>query len=342
MGSDKKLVLCDFWYADELPALTVPFEPYARERLGHWAVPFLKIPPLRAMALLWLGRKFDAVAPNWYRGGRFACFLQSLTGRKCLILLECIDYGVEAKGPLTRFLYRILFQPFMGAALRRSVAGLQVLTCRERDLFKTRYGLSAQAITLITWPLKGWLKPQAAVKPAQGYYVFSSGRSACDWETLFKAAEIGGWALKIACSTKDLGLVKALNARGTVDVQCEVSLAEHDAYVAGAQLYVLCLQEQYKSSGQVRLAACIEAGVPVVASDVRGLEGYLVDGVSAAVVPPKNPEALAKRVAALLADPEARADLTRRAREYADGYTRADYFRAVEGFVRDALARAEP
>jgi glycosyltransferase involved in cell wall biosynthesis len=61
------------------------------------------------------------------------------------------------------------------------------------------------------------------------------------------------------------------------------------------------------------------AARPLVATDVPGCREIARPGVNALLVPPRDPVALARALAALLDDPEARARLGRRGREIAVG-----------------------
>jgi glycosyltransferase involved in cell wall biosynthesis len=58
----------------------------------------------------------------------------------------------------------------------------------------------------------------------------------------------------------------------------------------------------YEPFGIVPLEA-MACGVPVVAAAVGGLTDTVVDGVTGVHVPPRRPDALARAVSALLADP---------------------------------------
>jgi glycosyltransferase involved in cell wall biosynthesis len=54
---------------------------------------------------------------------------------------------------------------------------------------------------------------------------------------------------------------------------------------------------------------CMAAGTPLVATDVGGLPEVVEDGRTGRLVPPRDPQALADAIAALLADPAQRAEL---------------------------------
>ncbi len=75
----------------------------------------------------------------------------------------------------------------------------------------------------------------------------------------------------------------------------------------------------YESFGMVALEA-MACGCPVVASSVGGLTTTIQDGVTGHLVPEGDPAALAERLAALLADDEARARLGREAARWAEAH----------------------
>jgi glycosyltransferase involved in cell wall biosynthesis len=83
----------------------------------------------------------------------------------------------------------------------------------------------------------------------------------------------------------------------------------------------------YEPFGIVPLEA-MACGVPVVAGAVGGLTDTVVDGITGALVPPKQPVALAKAIRKLLADPAARK---------AYGFAAADRVRARYSWDRIAV-----
>jgi glycosyltransferase involved in cell wall biosynthesis len=77
-----------------------------------------------------------------------------------------------------------------------------------------------------------------------------------------------------------------------------------------------------------------QGGVPIVASDVIGLHGYL-DKSGAVLVPPGDYTALRDAVNALLDDPQRREELRNAARER--GGTMPDYLDRINSLVMAAL-----
>jgi glycosyltransferase involved in cell wall biosynthesis len=93
------------------------------------------------------------------------------------------------------------------------------------------------------------------------------------------------------------------------------------------------------SQGHVRLCDAVDAGVPVVASRTRSLEGYVEDGRTAVLVDPGDAGALRLAVDGLLSDPAGRERLAQAAFERAAAWTWPDYLAAIEAFGRRADQR---
>lgn len=321
-------LLVDFWYASELKDIATPFQ--RRQRSGLLGK---LIQPLSALSILRGAGSFDYVAPNWYEWGRLVVVLNALLPRpRPVMLFEVIDYSVVSRNDWKGWLYRLFVRTALGPAMRRTVTFIHVMTEYEHTSFARLYGLDDDVIHVIPWPLLGWVKAadSALQSPAPGRdYVFSSGRASCDWPTLFAAARDQGWRLVVVCSRSDLALVQSLNERVGARILSEISKDEHDSLLAGAAVCVISLREDHKSAGQVRLGAAIELDIPVVASEVDGLKGYLLHGVNALAFPAGDPSALRHHVGRLLADTEARRALTVSARTSSEGYDRSAYFREL-------------
>lgn len=335
---DNDHVLFDFWYYSELGDIAVPFERYAEEKVGpRFARFLLHISVLRALLLIWLGRDFPLIAPDWPRYGRLICVLQAILRSRKLVIFQCVDIDVRKKGPIIAAAILFIYKYVIGPCMRASVAAVQVLTDRERQIFVARYGLPEDVLHTVRWPL-GWFfelyHPTGATRDG---YVLASGHSASDWKTLFEAAHSGNWPLVVVCSGEDLSRVTALNKNGRATVFSEVPRVEHQRLLEGAAIYALCLKESWKSAGQIRLSESIAVGAPVVASDVIGLEGYLIDGVTAIAVEAGHPAALARAIEYLMNEPERRNALAVVAKQYAARFTRQDYFSALRQLLSRCL-----
>jgi glycosyltransferase involved in cell wall biosynthesis len=218
------------------------------------------------------------------------------------------------------------------------MAGAQVMTAWERDEYIAAYGLDANSLHLVRWPLReGGDGQPAPIEPASRR-VFSSGRTACDWPTLFDAATGADWELTVVCSHADASAVGDL-AQGLDRVRIEVELpwGEHDRLLRSNAVCAVVIADRGLSAGQVRLMSAVEAGVPVVATAVRALDEYVVAGETAVVVAPGDAVALRAAVDGLLADPQRRGELRDRARAHADSWTYVQYFDQLREVIGNAL-----
>lgn len=114
-----------------------------------------------------------------------------------------------------------------------------------------------------------------------------------------------------------LGIARDLGMEDRVELLGAVDRDEIPDLFRTASVIVCC--PWYEPFGMVALEA-MACGVPVVASRVGGLAESVVHDGTGLLVPPKNPEALAAALAAILGDPERRARYgaaaIRRARRY--------------------------
>ena len=105
-----------------------------------------------------------------------------------------------------------------------------------------------------------------------------------------------------------LALADQLGVADRVHLIGQVARTAMPALFRSADL-VIC-SPWYEPLGIVPLEA-MACGVPIVASAVGGMLDTVVDGVTGAHVPPRDPVALAEVVGALLAAPEQRAEMAR-------------------------------
>ena len=330
----RKLVLTDTWYHAEFPEISDALQDLVSPLV--WKVAS-RLSVVRAMLFLVYGRKYQKLVTCWHGTGRFLVVLAALLGLRKVVLLEFIDFNYPSKPAYIAKPYALIVKFILSPSLRRAAMSMQVLTDWERPFMAERYAYPVDQIYVIAWPLiLGEVKtrPFDAVLPQA--MVFSSGRAACDWETLFAACEIGGWPLTVVCTGEDLSRVTRLNAKRVASVLSDIPKAEHDSLFYSATVYALCLKEATKSSGQIRLACSIEAGVPVVATDVKGLNGYLMNGVTAIAVPPADAQALSDAISKLIDFPHERQLLAVNALEYAKRFDRSSYIKEIVDLIQSS------
>ena len=84
-------------------------------------------------------------------------------------------------------------------------------------------------------------------------------------------------------------------------------------------------------------AEAATAGKPVVASRVGGLQDVVVDGDTGILVPPRDPDALAQAIDLLMASPDMRADMGRRAAEHVRPFTVSVVTDQIEQAIDDVI-----
>ena len=269
------------------------------------------------------------------RGALTALCLAAVLGGPPVVILELIP-DRPPRSPWKRVLARARFALVERPAVRRGMRAGQVLSAAERDRVAAAYGIPPERLRHVPWALcrTGTASPEP---PAGRAGVLSSGRAACDWETLFEAAAGAAWPLTVVCGAADRERVEALNRDGRARILSEVSREHHDRLVGSTAVFAIVLVDDGLSSGQVRLMTATELRAPVVVSAVETLADYVVDGETAVAVPVGDPARLRSEIDAMLADPERAGALAGAALERARARTYRDYFRDVGAMVDEVL-----
>jgi glycosyltransferase involved in cell wall biosynthesis len=332
-------VLADTWYGESLGDRCDPLPTALDGHYPRWLASLAgRIGLLRGWLFFRLGRSYDLLATVLGAPGSLTLLLlEAYWGRqgRRIILLEFIRNRPTGA---SRFWSTLV----VGPGLRRTLCAAHVLTDWERGYYARRYGVPAERFHHVPWPMLGDTAPVSRRSRRAQVMVLSSGREACDWETLLSAAEGATWPLTIICGRQDLPRIERRNKLGRARVLCDVPLPEHQRQLDGATVYVLALQETHRSVGHVRLMHAIEMGVPVIATAVAGLVGYAIDGETALVVRAGDPLVLRDAIDYLLAHPDERERLVLRARAWASGRTRARYLSDLGALIRDVAADGCP
>ncbi|MEI3865698.1 hypothetical protein V6S02_01245 [Microbacterium sp. CCNWLW134] len=258
-------------------------------------------PTLRAWRIFKASRSADAVLTNEGKrtplGLVILATLMWISRRRNLVLVEflpAVRRGI--KGALVTRAYKFL--------LPRVVAGAQVMTHWEKDDYAHRYGIPKERLHVIPfYYFDDRLRPEPARwSPAGRTRYLSTGRNACDWDTLLEAAEGEGWPLTIVTRGTERARVVGAAARAGATALADVPRDRHDKMLASAELLLVILQEKAVSAGHVRLMSAATFGTPVILSAIRGVEGY--EHLAVATVPPGDALALRNAVDWFLSNPE--------------------------------------
>jgi glycosyltransferase involved in cell wall biosynthesis len=337
-------ILADTWYGYHYKDLCEPFEPLLKENFPSWIISLAKGCGIaRGWLFFMLAQKYPSILTSTAVPGANAFFLfEALFGarRKHVILIEFIPaVKANSRSVWKRSVYHVWVHIILKPALRKSFLTVHVLTNWDRSRYSEFFGIPEEHFVFIPWPkiLKNDRFVEAQQSASSERLVVSSGREACDWDTLFKAAEGQDWRLRIICTRRDLPRVRRLNKNRIADVLCDIPRKDHEYEIQQATVYVLSLLEQERSSGHVRISDATRAGTPIVATAVKGIEGYIDDGETGLLVPPGNALLLRVAVNRLLSDATFRRALARNAFEQAAKFTREDYIERIGLLIRMAV-----
>lgn len=330
-------VLAPDWHAAEIGPPCTSIEDALATRYGSvLRRAARKLPLLRGLLIYRVARRFDRVGLVQKSPGSLTfTVLEAWIGRRRdrLVLLTFLPRE-PSRRPLVNLALRARFVLIERPAVRRAMRAGHVLTPSEQSRYAARYRVPRARFHLIRWALSARGEAEVPDRPRPARVV-SSGRASCDWETLFAAARRASWPLTVICGARDGPRVHALNHDGRAQVFVELSHQEHDRILRESAIYVLCLRDEGPSAGHVRLLAAVDAGLAVVASDVPGLIGYVEPEVCTVVVPPGDPSRLATAIDSLIADPDRRAELARRAAARASQWTYDDMWGALRRLLTE-------
>jgi glycosyltransferase involved in cell wall biosynthesis len=311
-----------------------------QRRFGARVARFARFSMVRGVLGWWIAREYDfVVTVNHWPGGRWLIFLTAWLGgtRRCKIIL--LEFISSPERRLKQLAYSIWLPLVFRPAIRRTMVAAQVMAASEPEYYSKMFSVPAPLFHFIPLPLIDD-KVQDRSYDSLDDVVFASGRAACDWETLFRAAEGATWDLRVICSKQDRERVDRLNRNGRVSVRSEVSTLEHARMMANAAVYVLALRQRPISCGQIRMRNAISAGTPIVCSRVDALSSYAIHNQTASIVDVGDYAVLRREVDKLLSDPEWRRTLAARARDFARTRTASCFAGAINEFVNRVATNA--
>jgi len=138
-------------------------------------------------------------------------------------------------------------------------------------------------------------------------------------------------ALEHLCS--EIGIGEAVCFTGTLD---------NDRMAELYRSTDVLLNPSLADNMPISLLEAMASGVPIVTTNVGGIPYLVEDGITALLVPPRNPDAMADAALRLIGDPALAARLIAAGQESAQRYAWPNVRVALLGVYARALGRASP
>ncbi len=257
-----------------------------------------------ALKLLRQRRNYDAVYTVGIRQAQAYGLLCSLAGAgtKPHVASEILLDQAQPDSLLWR-----MKQSLRRFALRR-VATVIVFSEGERHLYSRELEIPLARVQFVPFHTN-ILEPRFA---PLGQYGFAAGKSLRDFKTFFEAVDPLDMPFVVVA---DRASVAHLRKPKNVELHCDIPRAKYLELLEGAQMVVIPLKAEYRSTGQVVVLEAASLGKPVIASDVIGVRDYITHGVTGLLVEPANPQAMREAIRLLSSDQAMRQQLAETAME---------------------------
>lgn len=275
---------------------------------------------------------YDLVVAWEGKNGFPYAVLRSLLGRKSppLIIL-----AFNIRGVISHFLGLVRFG-------LRSVSRVVVFTPIEVEHYRRDLSLSQDQISYCPhgWydPLR-WYDPEKVQKSEAlaraGKFVFTSGRSYRDYETLARA--IDGTDVNVKVSGRPFNLA-GVELPKNMETTGWLSNQEMQHYLYDTNFYVVPLQPITHAGGDSSLLQAMGFGKAVVATRAPSTETYIKHGETGLLVEPRDIEGMRKAILHLWCNPEEAKRMGQAARRlFEENHTINHLAQRVYGIAQEVL-----
>ena len=284
----------------------------AVDRFKKWGKLFTYYPAFMRAGLRALRKTrktpYDLVVAWGGQNGFPYALLRSMVGQRQppLIILS-----FNLQGILSHFLGLARFG-------MRSVSRVVVFTPTEVEQYQRTLSLAPEAISYCP---HGWFDPMRWYVPGEtltsqalaraGNFVFTSGRSYRDYETLARAVEGTDVCVKVSSrpfNLDGLDLPSNMEPLGWLDYRV------HQDYLYESSFYVVPLQSIMFAGGDSSLLAAMSFGKAAVATRSPSTETYLEHGKTGLLVEPGDVEGMRQAILQLWRNPDESARMGKEAR----------------------------
>lgn len=249
--------------------------------------------PASEAAALWRSaRNFDVVVTLGDRTSLLYGLLCLLTGRPSRQVMSEIFIDAPRPTSLSWLVKRWFYR-----CIARRCVGILTNCSAEIPAIASRYGIPENRLRYV--PLHTTITQPRRSKRNEGY-VLAAGRTLRDYSTLLRAAPSIPAPIVILCGRDDLVGV-ALPAN--VTVVRDAPRSEYLDRLDRCAVVVVPLLPAERATGQVVILEAMALGKPVVATRAPGSADLVAQGETGILVPPSDPDSLARGVSRLLQDP---------------------------------------
>jgi glycosyltransferase involved in cell wall biosynthesis len=189
-----------------------------------------------------------------------------------------------------------------------------VYSCMERELYAETFGVPIDRFIFSRWGVGSPL-PVPGVRTISRPYVAAIGGEARDYATLCEAARRlprVQFALVVRPHSLD-----GIDVPDNVETQVNLPWTEAWSLVWHAEAALVPLRSSRTPNGHVTIVGGMHLGKAQVITDSAGIRDYAEDGQTALLVPPHDPDAIARAVERLLDDGPLRERIGRSAQVFA-------------------------
>jgi glycosyltransferase involved in cell wall biosynthesis len=220
----------------------------------------------------------------------------------------------------------------------RSVSKVVVFTPSEVEQYRRILSLAPETISYCP---HGWFDPMRWYVPGEsqtseelarsGKFIFTSGRSYRDYETLARA--VGGTEVCVKVSSRPFNL-DGLNLPTNMETLGWLDYRVHQDYLYESSFYVVPLQPITFAGGDSSLLAAMSFGKAVVATRSPSTETYLEHGRTGLLVDPGDVEGMRQAILYFWRNPDKAAKMGKEARRrFEENHTMAKLAERVYDIV---------
>jgi glycosyltransferase involved in cell wall biosynthesis len=275
---------------------------------------------------------YDLVVAWGGQNGFTYAFLRSMFGQKSppLIILS-----FNLQGVLSHFLGLARFG-------MRTVSRVVVFTPSEVEQYRRTLSLAPEAISYCP---HGWFDPMRWYVPRElqksdtttqnGKFIFTSGRSYRDYETLARAVE--GTEVCVKVSSRPFNLA-GLNMPTNMESMGWLDYRVAQDYLYESNFYMVPLQSITFAGGDSSLLQAMSFGKAVVATRAPSTETYLEHGETGLLVEPGDAEGMRQAILHLWRNPDEAIRMGQAARRhFEENHTIAHLARRVYGIAQQVM-----